>query len=394
MCTPPVYGDPFIEGVLNYIDCQTQLIAAGGYQALASPASFAAPWFAGLMTLFVAVLGVRLLGGWAPTIGDGIVTTLKIGVALTLATSWIAYRTLVYDPILKGPAEVGAAIGVRDGLVERLQATDNAIVRLTELGVGRLDKAPPSAPGEPRPIPQGAPIADDLAMGLARIAYLAGAIGALGLARLASGVLLALAPLFAGLLLFDGTRGLFFGWLRTMVAAALGALLITVILAVELGMLEPWLAAAIAQRESFISTTAAPIELFAMTLGFAIILLGGLGIGARMALFGAPSLSIRERFAPLLTQTVPRAPAVPLPSPVVDHSPVPLGRAETVANAVADAQRREATRTPGQILIADRGGAAPGAATARAEAVTPPLGQSYRSTGSRVVSPRGRGFAR
>ena len=57
--------------------------------------------------------------------------------------------------------------------------------------------------------------------------------------RLIAGLLLALGPFFFAFLLFDGTRGLFEGWLRVLAGAALGALGIAVALGVELALLEP-----------------------------------------------------------------------------------------------------------------------------------------------------------
>jgi type IV secretion system protein VirB6 len=294
-CASPLYGDPFLSGILNNIDCQTQAIAGGGYQALSSSSTLTAPLLLALMTLFIAMIGLRMLSGYLPALSEIIVLTLKLGIALTLATSWVTYRTVVYSPVLKGPSEVAGIVGQpaslagNGDLVDRLQAADDAIVRLTELGAGRLDRAPaPRSEGMSSTVPARAPIADDLALGLARIFYLVGVIGSLGIVRLTSGILLAIAPLIAGTLLFEATRGLFVGWLRMLVASALGAMILSLVLAVELDLLAPWLASAIAQRETAFATVAAPIELLAMTLGFAIVLLATIGISVRLAFFATP----------------------------------------------------------------------------------------------------------
>ena len=66
--------------------------------------------------------------------------------------------------------------------------------------------------------------------------------------RLVAGLLLALGPFFIAFLLFDGTRGLFEGWLRVLGGAALGALGTAIVLGVELALLEPWLADLLACR--------------------------------------------------------------------------------------------------------------------------------------------------
>ncbi len=396
-CVAPNYGDPFVTGLLDYIDCQTQMIASGGFQALAGPSSIGAPLVAGFLTLFVALLGLRMLSGQTPAIGDLIVATLKVGVVLTLATSWIAFRTVVYDPVLKAPAELTRAIGLPaglpgadGGLVARLQGADDAIVHLTDLGAGRLDRAPPSRTGEPPATPTSrAPLADDLAFSLARIAFLAGTTGALGIVRLASGVLLALAPVFAGLLLFEATRSVFFGWLRALIATSLGALLVTVVLAVELGLLEPWLASAIAQREAFYATPAAPVELLALTLSFAIIVIVATGLAFRLALTSSsptwsrwlvdrvsePRRGYRVGGEPQNMRVVPASQSG--------------GRVEQLVSSMEQISAQQGARVSMQGLQSARLPVPTGTNEQSVAANSSvPLGQTYQSAGSRVVAPR------
>ena len=94
---------------------------------------------------------------------------------------------------------------------------------------------------------------DETGFGWARTIYLASTIGSLAILRIAGGLLLALAPLVAGLLLFDFARGLFAGWLRGLVLVALGSLGITILLAVEIAVMEPWLADALQRHGGSIS---------------------------------------------------------------------------------------------------------------------------------------------
>jgi type IV secretion system protein VirB6 len=83
-------------------------------------------------------------------------------------------------------------------------------------------------------------------------------IGSFGLLRLAGGLFLALAPLFAGFLLFEATRFLFLGWLRALIAVALGSVGIAIVLGVELAIIEPWLTQVLSLRTARITTLAAP----------------------------------------------------------------------------------------------------------------------------------------
>ena len=278
----------FFSAVLRFIDCQAQTIGADGYTALASPSSSASLALTALLTLFVSVVGVRMLMGQPPAPDDLLPTALKLGTVLLLAGSWPAYRVLAYDTVLMIPAEilddVGAASslpGSGGGLVERLQGADDAIVTLSAYGAGRLSLA--AEPGTRTRFAVQPAVKDDLAYGLTRMVFLISAIASLGSVRLVAGLLLALAPLFAGLLLFEWTRGIFMGWLHMLVASALAALGVTFLLAVELALLEPWLASVLAQRAARIPTPAAPVELLAMILGFSATLPAMILVAIRVA---------------------------------------------------------------------------------------------------------------
>src|SRR6185436_16322673 len=201
-------------------------------------------------------LGYRMLLGHTPAVRDGVLALVKIGVVLALATSWTAYRTLIYDVALRGPAELAANVG--------------------------LPAAAPPPPGTRAP--EMFPGFNTFALSWARVTYLVGALGAFALVRLTAGLLLALGPFFIAFLLFDGTRGLFEGWVRVLAGAALGALATALVLGVELALLEPWLADLLARRYAGQPIAGAPVELFAATLLFALVLFGTLLASARVAL--------------------------------------------------------------------------------------------------------------
>ncbi|NQY33007.1 MAG: type IV secretion system protein, partial [Coraliomargarita sp.] len=142
-CAPIITGDEFLSRTLSHIDCQAQIIGSYGYQALGQPGSIASTLVLGLLTLFIALFGIRLMFGAQFASRDLVFDVLKVGIVLTLAFSWPAFRTVVYDVTLKGPAEVANVIQASSGngsgasFVNRLQATDNAIAQLTRIGAGR-----------------------------------------------------------------------------------------------------------------------------------------------------------------------------------------------------------------------------------------------------------------
>ena len=406
---PP--DDGFLRGMLDFVDCQAQTIGEEGYRALSAPGSTLSLLLLGFLTLFVALFGYRMLLGYAPGVRDGVVALVKIGIVLALATGWTAYRTLIYDVAFHGPAEVAAEIGrpaalpgAGGGLVVRLDGADRAMLYLAELGVGDPRRAgattPAAEPGQPA-LPTAAARQsqgyDLLALAGARVLFLSGSIGALAAVWLIAGLLLALGPFFIAFLLFDGTRGLFEGWLRVLGGAALGALGAGVVLGVELAMLEPWLTHLIALRLAGESIAGVPVELFVVTFVFALALVAVLVAAARAA-YGfrlppawreAPSHAAaalrgeRVGVSRTLRETVPA---------VADRS-----RAAGIADAVAASQRREGAPAAAAAVFAP---AAAGGHSSRhltvhdrppAAAPVPRLGQSFRRrTGSRVSASSGR----
>lgn len=382
-------GDAFLSGLLRHIDCQGQTLGAAGYQVLADPGSPLALVLTALLTIFVALFGLRMMLGETPTLRDGVMAVVKIGVVLVIATSWPAYRTVVYDVVVDGPGQLSAAIGGSanlpgaDGdLIGRLQAADVTINRLINLGTGRSDVTALTPPGDivPGQPPRRTPIADDPAFGAARIVFLASTVAAFAVVRLTAGVLLALAPLFAGLLLFGLSRGLVIGWARALVFALLASTAVTILLGVELALLEPWLTQVISLRQGKLVTASAPVELLIICLGFALALAGSLAVILRLAF--TIDFSVFRRpvmVAPPPLVSAPELILTPSHRPEADR---PAPRAHAVADALFASQRREQAYQT-QTSSSSSAGAQPGRAAASAtidDFTIPALGQTLRRT--------------
>lgn len=349
-------GQPFLSTVLRHLDCQAQTLGSFGYQALANQGSAISTALTALLTIFVALFGIRLLLGHIPDLQDGVVAVVKIGAVLLLATSWPAYRTLIYDLAVVGPGELMAAIGQPSGIpgadgsqINRLQAADEAITTLVGLGTGRNDllSIRSSSDGGQQ---AGAkePILDDFALSAGRALFAGGVIGGFGVVYLGIGVLLALAPFFAGFLLFAATRGIFIGWLRSLLALMLAGVVVRLTFGVQLALLEPWLADVLSQRLSRIITPQAPTELLVLALAFDIVVAGAFLVIGRLAF----TLDL-----PVAWRRYTRAEAAPLTQrdlvaarsnmSVVERGSgsdfVSSQRAHAVADALSTAGRREAS---------------------------------------------------
>lgn len=384
----------FLVETLSHLDCQAQTVGSFGFQSLAAPGSPTATILSALLTLFIALFAIRILFGTRLGAQDAVGAVLKVAIVLTLAVSWPAYRILAYDIVLQGPAEIAAAIGGPDlanqnGLAERLQGVDDGIVALTTLGSGRQTGSL-ERPGDTPDSFRGIALTDETAFGWGRTLFLATTIGSLATLRIAAGLLLALAPLFAGLLLFDLTRGLFAGWLRGLVLTALGSLGLMLLLAVQMALMEPWLADVLNRRQLGYATPAAPTELVALVLGFAIAALGLLALLAKVSFQnGWPLLSwlrasVGERAdSPSLERvSAPTSPAIPI------HS-----RALAVSQGMLVAMRRE----EGEIgsfsvrRLTDGRDPQPGADRGSTSlAAEQALGSSYRRSGRREQASQAR----
>ncbi|HYG47013.1 MAG TPA: type IV secretion system protein [Allosphingosinicella sp.] len=409
-CAPLPPASGFIQSVLAFLDCQAWSLGARGWQALAAPGSTLALVLFGFLTLFIALFGYRLLLGQGPDVRTGVVAFVKIGIVFALATSWGAYSTLVYDVVNRGPAELAAEIGTPSGLpgtngdlLARLDGADRAFVALSVLGEGRPPQ-PVDATQPPRlDVPaQPYPGFNTYAISASRMLFLIAAVAGLGAVRLTAGLLLAVGPFFIAFLLFENTRSLFEGWVRVLAGAALAALGISIALAVELALIEPWLSDLLARRSADEWLPGMPIELLVVTTSFALIV-------AAM-LYGSAKTALAFRLAPVwqaVTAQGARNPArderaFAAAAPARGDSPPAeaRSRAATVVDAVAASQRREsshiamaAARDSG--AGGARGGASPATSgagrTGPASLAPAPLGQSFqRRTRGRVSASAGR----
>ncbi len=383
---PPADGS--LSGMLDYLDCQAQTIGGDGYLALAAPSSPANLALTGLITILVAIYGYRLLFGQGPGVRDTVLTLVRIGIVVALATGWGAYRPLFYDLTLHGPAEVTSIVGgaaglpgATGGLASHIDATDQ-LFQVLAVADARPTAVSPADPAIAPPLFAGF---NTFALGWSRVTFLVGAVGAYAAVRLSAGLLLALGPLFIGFLLFDSTRGLFIGWLRGLAAAALGAVATSIVLGLELIVLEPWLGALVVQRSGGQPIAGAPAQLLAVTLILDVVLVavvfavfrvaGSLDV-ARIASFAAGGAAAGEQRSERFETSRMRAGST-------SRIETERSRAALIADAVATIQRREVS----SVLSGGSGGARMGG-VAQGSAFQGSASMPGRSTASASVTGR------
>ena len=317
-------GGGIVSAISGYVDCQNEGFVRAAYQTLASPGSTFAILLTTFLTIVIALFGYNLLLGNAPSLRSGTLTMAKIGMVLALATSWPAYQTLVYDLAVNGPDEIAAEIGRgagvpgSDGTLRlRLDAADTAMVQLAIVGPGPYAADTQTATGSNVPPPPSVGF-NAFALGISRIFFLIAALGSLITIRVVTGLALALGPFFIAFLLFSQTRSLFEGWIRVLAGAALASLMVFIVLGLELALIEPWLAQALAIRAADQPLPSMPSELLVIVTLFGLVLAasifaavrlaGAFRLGPIMQMVG-PTGGLLDRIDRPLNGTMPAAPA-------------------------------------------------------------------------------------
>jgi type IV secretion system protein VirB6 len=236
-------GQGVIRGVLGAVDCQSRAFSEAGYSSLTSASSTFQIGLTLLLTIYVALVGYRMLfasGGARLSDAPGI--ALKVGAILALVTSWATFQTLVFDLAAKAPAEIAAAIAAplqaHGGSLaaEPLDGLQTAYDQLLD-GAAAFGKA---AGGAAKAYSSPQASAAESLSAASGVLFMTTA-GVIAAATLAIGVLTAVGPVFIALFLIPATRGLFIGWVRALAAAAIAPLLGWLTVVVMLSVLEPWL---------------------------------------------------------------------------------------------------------------------------------------------------------
>lgn len=395
LCADFAPDAPFAVDLLRLIDCRVEALGEEGYLALAGAGSPVTAALAGLLTIAIALTGYRLLLGERLEARDGLFLALRIGIVLALATQWPAYQALVYRVVIDGPAELSGALagpvgGTRNGMAGRVQAVWQGLDTIAHPPPPAAASAPPAPAGSsqaalPAPAPaQAAQWAlgrsDRGRVSAASLVLLVTSMGGLISVRVVAGLLLALGPLFIACLLFGGLRGLFEGWIRGLAFAALGSVAVTVVLGMELAVLEPQALAFTAALEAGAPPPGAAGEMFAAVLLFGFAVIVALAAVARVAAgFRLPSFTTEYPSSPSAASAGGRGEsAVPAAARAPGSGPaelLPPSRATRLAEAIQIAERRDALAAPGR-RIAPAG--APDGMTF-VQTVTP-LGQGGRRT--------------
>ena len=352
ICPAP---DPALGTVLrvsSFLDCHARLLGENGFQALAGNA-LTTGLVSGLITIFVAIFGYRLLMGNTPDLREGIGWALRFGFVLALITSWPAFQALAYRVALDGPPSIAATVLPAAGLptervAERSQLAYDTI-RLGVVGSEQTEQAPGASAADQQAaaaLKRANQFQFQPPMPKTATAFLLTNVGIPGAMRMAVGFLLAIAPLAILALLFDATMGLFVGWVRAVAGAALGVLGASITGSLDLAMVE----AELLRLQTFGTTASAETvdaqALTAIVLLFGMIMLTTVYFSVRLpGAFNLPKLGSRLRLAGERSRVGMVDPSAERAAVVArtggDARETANARVTTIVEALGNAVRRE-----------------------------------------------------
>jgi len=241
LCPAPDAAAPQGRGRLVVVDLNTQALVHTGYSSLFAPESALAGGLTALLTLYVAIVGYRLLLGQSQLrVGEFAITALKLGAVVALATQWDTYQAVVYRFLFEGPQQLASM------MLSAVQPENSAFRGNVFDGLQRaFDDLSGAASGfASNATPQTSPLLGGSGFGALLLTstattLLLSSLGVLLASKIVLSLLLAVGPIFIALFLFDSTRGLFEGWLRAAIAFAFAPLASILLLGVALTMLEP-----------------------------------------------------------------------------------------------------------------------------------------------------------
>ena len=207
-----------------------------------------------ILTIYIGLLAIGILTGRA-SLKISMLTPrmMTLGLVLTFATSWAAYQSVIWNLAAGAPDEIARALTGTEGpatetFAGKIDALFLAVTEAASTGDatnasgtqdggtqsiganGNVSSAPPA--------PSSLFSPPDI-LWLSALLLMLGTAGVLIASRIVLAVLLAVGPVFIVLALFRSARGLFEGWVKSVVLFAVTPLLTVLIGGGALALIDP-----------------------------------------------------------------------------------------------------------------------------------------------------------
>jgi type IV secretion system protein VirB6 len=320
-----------VSAALSAVDCIAATVSEQAFNRLFGTEGQLAFALTLLLGLYVGFFGISLMLGRSNlSVRALLPRMMTLGLVLTFATSFVAFSTIFYNIFIGGPDQIA-------GILTGTQGESATAVFAQKLDV--VFQAVQQATGDTKDIDAFSPPG---IMWMGAMLLLLGTVGLLVTARIALALLLAVGPIFVVLALFEGTRGLFTGWLKGLTMMALAPLFAVLGGSIMLELAVPVLAALVAVPGQIDQQAA--MAFFLVGFVHAMLMLMSLGVSglmvARWQVFGL--VPDKSRGAGGET---PRSLATPAPAAT-------MPRSTNVAPAAATTAPRRVDVAPAQTVIA------------------------------------------
>lgn len=223
-----------VAAALEAVNCVAADVTGTTFGRLFAPGGVLVTVLTIMLTLYVAFFAIQLVTGRS-TLGVSTLTPrmLRIGLVLTFVTSWIAYQAVFWNIFVEGPDWLASVLTGDSGSATQTFATkiDVVFAAVQQASEGQTDIETFSPAGM---------------LWMGALLFMLGTVGLLVTARISLALLVALGPIFLVMALFDGTRGLFVGWLKGLTMMGLTPLFAVLGGSIMLEMSVPILASLVA----------------------------------------------------------------------------------------------------------------------------------------------------
>lgn len=267
-CAATSSSEAVLTHAIGLVDCYTNNFVFEVYASTFGPGTQFATVLTGALVLYVAIYGLQLaMGRTTLTINEFGPRVLKIGFIVALLTVWGTFQRLVVD------VAFGAPTGLANEMLSLIGTGANSQAGVIGAVDAFYDKMMDASTSYMR---QASITALHFYFAAAfvwfvTIVVMLFAFGFMLVAKLATALILGVGPVFIALFLFGGTRGLFEGWLRSLLTFALVPLFLltsmAMLLAIVTGTVDTIRAEAIAGSFTWDNI----ILLVVFTIGFALL---------------------------------------------------------------------------------------------------------------------------
>lgn len=230
-------GPSGIAEALRVVDCMSGEAASFAFSRLFGSDALLGQALTAALTLYIAWYAFGLLTGRTSlSVSSLTPRMMTMGIALTFATSWVAYQSVIWNLLVGAPDQIASLLIGTEGSATSLFADRLDTIFAVVAQAAAATEAAKAGLTESGSIASG----PDL-LWLSALLLLMGTVGVLLVSRIALAAMLALGPIFIICGLFEGSRGLFEGWLKAAVLFALTPLLAVLIGGATIAMLSPML---------------------------------------------------------------------------------------------------------------------------------------------------------